>query len=324
MLKKWQIEKLESLDGWGEFCISKKQYLLELARSGGEKPKPKTKLAHCLISYMREKSVAYDPEFTKQIKKLRPDWFVDKSDLKKEQLLQMAKSGERRPRRGTPIEACLRNYTHHSSSSYDPQFTKQIKKLRPDWFVLENPATLKKEEILKLAKSGAARPTGLLGQKLSVYMRKTHYNRCYDPKFTKQIKKLRPDWFADKANLKKEQLLQMAKKGERPNSKTPLYTFLCTRTNKNFNTYNPKFTKQIKKLRPDWVISQFDKVKEKKQQLLQMAKSGKKKPLQQVELGRSLYRYICKAANTYDPEFTKQIKKLRPDWFRNVGRPKRL
>jgi hypothetical protein len=47
-----------------------------LAKSGADRPRQKTKLGSGLSTYSRKLSGAYDPIFTKTIKKLRPDWFI--------------------------------------------------------------------------------------------------------------------------------------------------------------------------------------------------------------------------------------------------------
>jgi hypothetical protein len=239
---------------------TKKQELLDLAKSGADKPKRTTKLRQTLFNYTKSSQLSYDPEFTKQIKTLRPDWFVGQSDLantKKQELLDLAKSGADKPSQKTKLGKTLPNYTVESSGSYDPEFTKQIKTLRPDWF--ENTANTKKQELLELARSGADKPSQKtkLGQALCSYTIETQ--RCYDPEFTKKIKAIRPDWFiskSDLANTKKQELLETAKNGKvKPHYSTKLGSAFRNYTGERSGCYDPKFTKQIKAIRPDWFIS---------------------------------------------------------------------
>lgn len=54
----------------------KKKALLEMARRGDPRPShERTRLGKSLSSYIRKCSKAYDPAFTKQMKKLAPHWF---------------------------------------------------------------------------------------------------------------------------------------------------------------------------------------------------------------------------------------------------------
>ncbi|MFA5767056.1 MAG: hypothetical protein WC919_03985 [Candidatus Paceibacterota bacterium] len=60
-----------------------------------------------------------------------------------------------------------------------------------------------------------------------------------------------------------------------------------------------------------------------------MAKAGCKRPSQKSEdvierhFGIVLTAYVCETAKTYDQAFTKQIRKLRPDWFVRGNKRKR-
>jgi hypothetical protein len=55
-------------------------------------------------------------------------------DIMKQKLIDIAKSGEKRPSRKTKEGRCLCSYTDKSSESYCPKFDKLIRKLRSDWF----------------------------------------------------------------------------------------------------------------------------------------------------------------------------------------------
>ena len=92
------------------------------------------------INEITKKSVGYDAEFEIEIKALRPDWFVsrfDMADKKKEQLLEMARNRESRPLIGKhPLGTAFWEYTHKhggKKASYDAEFEKKVKALRPDW-----------------------------------------------------------------------------------------------------------------------------------------------------------------------------------------------
>jgi len=244
-----------------------------------------------------------------------------KEEMKKK-LIEMAKSGKKRPiSRSKNIEerklgALLLSYTRSNSSNYDPEFDKEIRTIKSDWFV--DIAERRKEELIEMAESGKDRPkqrTHKLGAILSAYTNSK--NRCYDPKFIKKIKKIRPDWFASKSDIakkRKEELLEMAKSGkDRPKRNTNIGRSSFKYTNLNSPYYDHKFTSNLKKIRPDWFITQSEKVKKNKEQLLEMAKNGEDKPGRTTKF--VLSNYVCKVSGSYDRKFDRKIRRIKPEWF---------
>jgi len=143
------------------------------------------------------------------------------SNLRKKQLIQLAKSKQPRPHsRKHPLGCSLNNYTDTKKSTYDPKFTKQIKSLAPHWFISRsNKADANKQQLLQIAKT--------------------------------------PHWFisrSNKADANKQQLLQIAKtKQPRPNSKSnTLGRALVNYVNQTGKCFDPVFTKKIKSLAPHW------------------------------------------------------------------------
>ncbi len=76
----------------------------------------------------------YDEKFDTYIRKLKPGWFADTATGAKQQLLAMARNGEGKPALKHPLNVALCNYTNLNHNSYDPEFDKQIRKLKPSWF----------------------------------------------------------------------------------------------------------------------------------------------------------------------------------------------
>jgi len=107
----------------------------------------------------------------------------------KVQLLQLTK----RPHWRTKLGQAFNNYTSKSHNAYDPVFDKKIRELKPDWF--RDLAAEKKEELLRQALAGAARPrqSENLGKALSGYV--CGSASSFDTVFDRKIRKLRPDWF---------------------------------------------------------------------------------------------------------------------------------
>lgn len=119
----------------------------------------------------------------------------------KAKLLDLAASGAERPKTivtvnlpcgsGKTVKGVLfqklgrsfRGYTRPTDPSYDPEFTGQITDLCPGWFSTKKGA---KKEILKLAKSGKAKPLSFC---LSAHLD--------DKEFADKIRKTRPDWFVN-------------------------------------------------------------------------------------------------------------------------------
>jgi len=54
----------------------------------------------------------------------------------------------------------------------------------------------------------------------------------------------------------------------------------------------------------------------KKAQLLEIARNGDKRPSQRTyPLGTALGNYTTKGSETFDEDFTKELKEIAPDWF---------
>jgi hypothetical protein len=317
---KKQLTYLNTLD-WDGFVVKEnrntaenKLILLEMARNGEGKPKQGHYLYNAIGIYTNKNNASYyDPVFDKQIRKLRPDWFIHNVEENKKKLLLMAKNGENRPSK--TLRQNLYNYTNKRKGGYDPVFDEQIRKLRPDWFVF-SPQIVKqnKEKLLEMAKNGEDRPSSKnhpLGKILIHYTRLEDRNHCYDHNFDKQIKKLAPHWFVNQADIikqNKQKLLDMAKNGDpRPENKL-LNKYIC----KGSKQFDSNFLEEIKIIAPQWFLKKRDV---KKNELLELARNGEPKPKQRQNhpLGHLLAILINKKSG--DKEFNKQIRKLAPHWF---------
>lgn len=327
MLKKWQIKILEKIDGWDDFLLNiksrsnsleNKKLLLEMAKNEEKRPaSEKTYLGNVLRKYTSnsKNNFCYDLEFDKKIRELNPDWFNKrKADENKKIIIEIAKNNEDLP---DNLKNVFSSYISEKNQCYDVEFEKEIKKINPKWLL--NYKKYKKEKLLELIRNdNFKKPNGSLYSLLHSLIDKN--NKFYDCNFEKEAKKLKPLWFTNKSKeilQKKEQLLEMAKKGEpRPQQgKHTLGYCLTGYTNrKNKGTYDEEFDKKIKELAPFW----FNETKhiKNKEQLLEIAKNNGKRPYRESLLGDKLGEYVNKNHKNYDIEFEKEIKKLRPDWFR--------
>ena len=166
-------------------------------RRGESQGQNGTLLNKALIRYANKesKSKSYDPEFAKEIRRIRPDWFWSSSQQNKELLLTMAKKGESKPSHETALYKLFYSYTLESSRCYDSDFTRKIKRLAPHWFLSKSQP--KKNTLLEIARRKGPKPKegDSLCNSLRYYMKS-------DPAFAKQIKKLAPHWFKRKCSTK--------------------------------------------------------------------------------------------------------------------------
>lgn len=177
----------------------KKRQLLEMARKGSPRPSQKQTLGKALSRYASPKSESHDPTFHKEIRRLAPHWFASQSEIadrKKERLLRTAREGGARPSGRTKIGKSLCEYTSVKSSTHDPAFAKEIRRIRPDWFVTRSQAAQrKKRTILDMARRGEPRPTHETPLGQALYRYSSPKSDCHDPLFAKKAKRLAPHWF---------------------------------------------------------------------------------------------------------------------------------
>ena len=326
MLHKVKNARREILRGLPELMAllspsaRKKQLLLEMASKRQPRPHWKSALGGALRNYTSKSTITYDADFTRKITRLAPQWFLSRVEKSKKKLLEMAARGDDKPKiKEHPMGGVLQNYTSESSSYYDPEFTKKIKKLAPHWLL--RTADQNKKMLLEMAKKRRPRPAWKhpLGKVLPSYISKM--SKIYDPDFTRKIRKFAPEWIlvpkTEVANQKKARLLDMAKKGApKLGHDHPLVRALSNYTSKKSSTYDSDFDKKIRKIAPHWFVFKSHVARQRKQNLLNIAKKGGPRPSQKTHpLGRALSNYTQKNSDSYDAEFTKKIRKIAPHWF---------
>lgn len=240
-------------------------------------------------------------------------------------LLEMAERGEPRPKRlknwrAATLAFAFFRYVKVGGQQYDPAFAKSIKRIAPHWFLSQSEATKqKKRKLLKMAERGDPRPTNRTHPSLADILKRhaTPGQFGYDPAFSRKIRKLAPQWFANHETYahRKKKLLDMAEKGmHKPTIRTRLACFLGDLTNKKSKAYEPAFHAKIKKLAPKWFAKEI--CEEKKQKLLALARKGIARPNARFHpLGLALHTYVFPKSRAYDPAFVKQLKKIAPNWF---------
>lgn len=184
-----------------------------------------------------------------------------------------------------------------------------------------NNVTGNQEELFEMARNGKPKPIAAkdpLGNVIVTYTCPSQ--PMYDPIFAKKIKRLRPDWYTTITANNKKELFRMVRNGEdKPRSgrrrpETRLGNSLLRYINPNSTVYDPILVAEIKKLRPDWLVTA---ISINKKELLKMAKNEENRPICIIHpLGRLLVNYTNPNHGCYDPEFSKEIRELRPNWFR--------
>ena len=222
----------------------------ELLAMPVESPRPASRsfLGSKLMSYISKNTKMYDSVFDKQIREKHPDWFVNKADKAKAELLAMP-VGSRCPHFTTSLGIKLKHYTAKNDKMFDPIFDKQIREKHPDWFGI--PADVIKAELLDMP-VGSPRPyhKSILGIKLKIYISKN--GNSYDSVFDKQIREKHPDWFVKTADKAKAELLAMPVGSPRPHKTTSLGMKFGSYLYKKHRSYDPNFDKQIREKFPHW------------------------------------------------------------------------
>lgn len=178
---------------------SAKKELIELAKSGKNKPNWNTYLGNAFRCYIKKSHPCYDSKFYIKIKQTKPEWLVSIKDKVKETkllLLKMAKEGKDRPSCKTKLGRAFSSYVLKSSGSYDKSFAKEIKIARSTWLIsLKDIHIQRKKILIEMAKNGKSRPeyTTPLGNFLCRYTNRN--SRYYEKSFHNKLKKLSSEWF---------------------------------------------------------------------------------------------------------------------------------
>lgn len=233
--------------------------ILELAKSGAQKPKSTDTLWSYYNTYVRD-----DTPLKQELMELRPDWFVPADHQEyKNTLLEMAKNGERRPYAASRLGHLLNRYLWPHNYQHDPEFIEQIKKIRPDWFRGKKKSnnqpkrpvksesirlTLeRKAELLEIARNKGLRPdrTKEIGIFLSMYISPS--SNTYDPVFVEELKAIAPSWFIDRRSIvSDDDLLLIAQYEEFPTGRAGV------RLTKRLK--DDEFRKRMYAVRPEWLL----------------------------------------------------------------------
>ncbi len=279
-----------------------KAALLAMASSTAPRPPTTTKLGGKLWIYTHKSTKLYDADFARKIGAAAPHWLRNKVDMKKDELLTLARTGQHIHRKKRTE---FLRYTRPGTTSFDAAFTRKIKMLAPHWFVDRVAET--KAAFLLLARTGKPRPKGKLGSRLSAYTSPSGTNPMFDSAFTKTIKIAAPHWFGSSATKNKMVLLAMARAGKpRPKDNTKIGHCFPNYLRPTASTFDADFARKIKIAAPQWFV---DTVKQNKMVLLAMARAGKPRPQRPHKLAQAI--------NTYrkDARFMRELKTLAPHWF---------
>lgn len=106
--------------------------LREMAACGADRPSKSNPLGKALIRYTSATDSQYREEFNRDIRQLRPDWFILSSDTNKEKLVAWITTNGRRPeqtirdRDERLMGQLLNNYRRPKAETYDPDFMEML------------------------------------------------------------------------------------------------------------------------------------------------------------------------------------------------------
>lgn len=202
----------------GSLTKSRKEILLEMAKSGVARPNRNNKdpdisaLGKALYKLTSPSQEQFDLVFFEKIKELAPLWFV-RDGGKREILIRLAKAGKPRPssRSRDRIEKALAQaligYTS-ASKNHDAQFNALIRKIAPHWFIKEPQQRTRLESgILRFAKSNPKRRPS----RISIDLKEKRFDRFIIRLLRKEretgitapilakLREIAPNWFKNSA-----------------------------------------------------------------------------------------------------------------------------
>ena len=182
-----------------------------------------------------------------------------------------------------------------------------------------SPAKQHKEQLLELARSGAAKPKGkhcVLGHALYNYTTPTQ--PTFDAAFNETIRSLQPAWFVQRhaAEANKTELLRRARAGLPAPKREPrikgsehkLAVALYNYCYSNSSVYDPDFKIEIERVAPSWLKPQRRRTAVLRKDFLSRARAGQKPPT-----GRD--RALLKTHIKSDPKFAAKIAAVAPSWL---------
>jgi superfamily II DNA or RNA helicase len=269
-------------------------------------------------------------------KVLRP--FRYDPESKMAELLRMARAGDPRPSgsskdvRERRLGGELLRYTRPRSNAYQPSFDREIRMVSPQWFVdAKIDYEQMKRDLLEMAKAGKRRPSSnakdpgerRIANALSTLIREK--SQRFDPMFAKKLYELDPRWKFDGsvATRRKRELLDMARSGiPLPGlGGSRLGRALKKYTTPNGKCFDAEFANEIRRHVPNLSIRARDDA-EIKNELLDMARSGKPKPSEHSKdahersLANKLRERIGPRAHQRHAGFASALLGIAPNWFK--------
>lgn len=120
---------------------------------------------------------------------------------------------------------------------------------------------------------------------------------------------------------KKIRLLRLAAVGNKPSNfnydTNPIAAAFYRYINPNNKLYDPVFVKEMENTNSTWLLNKTEMYK---RELLTMAINGFSRPVKgKSKLGDNLVYFTSKKHRYYDERFDRYLRKIRPDWFRNLA-----
>lgn len=232
------------------------QEIIKIAKQGKKRPSQKTKIGLQICYFTNPNHPRYNKEFANKIKKIRPDWFRNSSDIAKKKLIEMARKGKDKPNIKTSLGRKFYRYAIEKGSCFDPDFKEDIKKANSSWLNTGcKKVESKKQKLIGLLKNKKLKISDFGDLKCSFY-----YYMKNDKGFRNIVQKLRPDLsFFIREKIEKPRTFNRKNKiTNLLRNKTPKSKFshedkmAIKRYTTSSSSFDPKFTKTFKKLAPNW------------------------------------------------------------------------
>jgi hypothetical protein len=274
------------------------------------------RLGRALGSYTVKTSSSYDPEFDDLIRKMKPKWFdrprlqsPQKPEEYKKILLAMQKKPSEKSK--DPEERAwggrLRSYIYEGSRSYDPDFHSLIKTEKPEWLnssqtgkkidAMDNTPKLEKQNRILSLKDEPTKKDGRVFYQYYAYI--YYKSRQFDPDFVERIYLERPEWTNEYKLY--DRACQIIKENIGKSKRSADYSKLPTAdsSGRKKRSANNKIGNQQSLL------------------TLRNRPSQKSKDPEERRLAGALNSYTTKAGGSYDMEFDRLIRAVKPEWYKH-------
>lgn len=232
-----------------------------------------------------------------------------------------------KPSPGTSLYRALIRYSTYMETGANWDTVNEVRDLiaekHPDWLDLpEYSAEKKRQELYEIMLDPtASKPSHdtPLGRAFSRYTVKA--SQQFEPAFYRIAKRARPEWFNSNQDRMIERRLLIMRyardlTNHKPQPPHPMATSFRCLTNDTCKTFDPIFTRELCKVRPEWFTDCKQHTEAAKTSFRDMMSDSAATPLDDHHgLATTFLRLTTPGAAGYDAGFHRVVKARRPDWL---------